>query len=164
MAKRMSLLRAGLSAALSLVLLLALAPSAFAKISWCDEDPVLNIGGRLVSVVVRVPEPNIQELDGGKVLIKVTVPENVDASLVLLTPFLNPDGSTADISVEQEVVFEESDDYNGKGSIPIRVELEISGIDEDEEFPVQLVVSQDGRSVQKTGESDGDVSVRFSVK
>ncbi len=38
MVKRSSVVRIGLATALALVLLVVMAQSAFAKISWCDED------------------------------------------------------------------------------------------------------------------------------
>jgi hypothetical protein len=49
---------------LLLALLLLTASSAGAAASWCEEDPIVMIGDKMITLLLAVPEENLQDVRG----------------------------------------------------------------------------------------------------
>jgi hypothetical protein len=79
-----ALAAAALLSLAALAALFAFAPGvARAGLSWCAGDPILDIEGNVVSVVVYVPPDELGNIDGD-VEVTITVPTDTDVEVLLI--------------------------------------------------------------------------------
>lgn len=129
--------RLACSLVFSIVLLLvAIAPAGAWGVTWCRVDPIVNLNGTHVSILVAVPEEYARYVNG-PIEVYVRAPVEVTRELVMTDAGFNGYGET--------VVFRNNDGMvNAEGvftiSIRVRVPIDYVALGDNSGVPVELTV------------------------
>lgn len=105
----------------------ALAQPAAAYESWCFDDPVISIGGRLVDVQVQMPVQNL--LTMRSTTLTIIIPSNVSGQVIV--PNLSAFPMTINISRTGPA-------WNGRGGLPVTM---LTNVTATTNYPVRLVAT-----------------------
>jgi hypothetical protein len=121
-------------------------------VSWCEEDPILDIGNRRVNIITRVPIDKLDKLQGA-VQILATIPYGHPPVKVTYTAYGY---------FTEEVTLRDGKtrwDPNGRNTIIVSTMVNAS-----ESFPVQIVIEADGRKTVQDGFSNEPLEAKHVVK
>jgi hypothetical protein len=113
--------------ALLLVLVPGLGRPAAAYESWCFDDPIISIGGRLVDVQVQMPIQNL--LTMRSTTLTIIIPSNVSGYVVV--PNLSAFPMTIKISRTGPA-------WNGRGGLPVTM---LTNVTASSDYPVRLTAT-----------------------
>jgi len=91
------------------------AGTAAAGETWCADDPIISVGGRLVDIQVQVPLANLLTMRSTN--LTVVVPRNVNAFVVLDDISAFPMNTT---------ISRTGPSWSGSGPLPITVNVQVS--------------------------------------
>lgn len=138
---------------LALLLVLILGSTvAYAGFHWCMDDPILDIGGTTVNVLIEIPE-GAQELVSGLVVVEVHAPENVDTNVIEL--------GTGWGHGEEVVVISDGEPVEAGDEAWVQVAVMVPGT---EEFRVRVTVEAPGFSQIRKGWSNEWVWCKAKVE
>jgi len=125
---------------LALLLVLVLGSTvAYASFNWCPDDPVLDIGGTTVNVIVWVPKEDVG-LVNGPVHVKVKVPKSVDA---VVTSYGDSFGKGPEkVTIEHK--------GKAKAGKPVKVEVKVK-VPANEKLRVMVEIKAPGVHESKEG-------------
>lgn len=156
-----------LPALLSLMILLAAALPSQAGLEWCPSDPVVEIGGVSVQIIVALPEQYMEAVTG-PTHVEIITPKGVERELISTdSGFLGHGEVVTFLDAEGGDLEGKARRHSRKGLpvlVRVRVPIEASTLASIGSVPVALTIIPEGRDAFTTyGDSEGTQKA-FSVK
>jgi hypothetical protein len=143
-----------LMAVLALVLTLGAVPIlAEAGVDFCNSDPLVKIGSKMVSIKVGVDKTRLADVDG-IVQVVVVVPRGAPTTVVYVSQLYF--AQVAHVQTNPDLA------WNDSGPNTIEVKALVPGA--EPRFATRLEVSSAGSRRTTTGKSDGWMSLAYTLR
>jgi hypothetical protein len=144
----------------ALAALLVMAAPVGAGKKWCRADPVVNIDGYPIQILVGVEEQYVSAVNG-PIAVEIGTPAGVQRNLISTDPGFNGFGEV--------VIFKDIPNGKGKKGMPVklRVTLPVNAkkVKKLSNVQIQVIITQDHtREVIVMGNAQKGVSASFYLK
>ncbi len=119
-----------------LALILALTLPAQARVTWCRSDPIVQLDGVPVAILVDIPQQYLH-LVNGAVRVKVRTPKNVQRDTVFTDGGFNGYGESVEFT---DLSAEPNQDKRFPSTIEVSIPVEQSPAINQTNVPVQVTV------------------------